>query len=55
VQNIVIRQGVKQRSNVAQLILGDLVLLQSGDKVPADLGLIREKDLRRDESALTGE
>ena len=34
---------------------GDIVLLKSGDKTPADLRLVESRDLRVDESALTGE
>jgi cation-transporting P-type ATPase F len=51
----VIRNGKKQRINAAKLTVGDVVLLQSGDKVPADLRLIGLRELNIDESALTGE
>jgi cation-transporting ATPase F len=51
----VIRDGKKQRIQAMVLTLGDIVLLQSGDKLPADLRLIRVRELQIDESALTGE
>ena len=51
----VVRAGERRRLDARELVQGDLVLLASGDKVPADLRLLRVRDLRVDESALTGE
>ncbi|MBE0541808.1 MAG: cation-transporting P-type ATPase [Verrucomicrobia bacterium] len=49
------RDGRKQRVASEELVPGDVVLLQSGDRVPADLRLFHVRDLQVDESALTGE
>jgi cation-transporting ATPase F len=49
------RDGRQQRVHSEQLVPGDVVLLQSGDRVPADLRLVQMKSLQVDESALTGE
>lgn len=51
----VVRSGGVRRIGAVDLVPGDVVLLRSGDKVPADLRLVTVKDLRVDESALTGE
>lgn len=51
----VLRAGEVKRVSSVDLVPGDIVLLQSGDKVPADLRLFRCRDLQVDESALTGE
>ena len=51
----VVRDGHRQRLPSEQLVLGDLVRLEAGDKVPADLRLVLGRDVRIDESALTGE
>ncbi len=51
----VLRSGKRESVPAADLVPGDLVLLQSGDKVPADLRVLQSRDLRVDESALTGE
>lgn len=49
------RDGKKRRVPSAELVPGDVVLLQSGDRVPADLRLFQVNSLQVDESALTGE
>jgi len=51
----VLRGGTKARIPSEELVPGDVVFLQSGDSVPADLRLIQVHNLHADESALTGE
>lgn len=51
----VLREGRRRVVPAEDLVPGDLVFLQSGDKVPADLRLLRHKELQIDESTLTGE
>ncbi len=52
---IVVRAGRRQEIPAEALVPGDIVLLASGDKVPADLRLIDTRSLRIEEAALTGE
>lgn len=51
----VIRNGERREIDAVDLVPGDIVLLESGNKVPADLRLVRSKNLRVTEAALTGE
>ncbi len=51
----VVRDGTPRRIDAEQLVPGDLVLVASGDKVPADLKLHASFSLSVDESLLTGE
>jgi sodium/potassium-transporting ATPase subunit alpha len=51
----VIRNGVERKIPVAELVVGDLVILENGTKVPADLRLIESSDLKFDRSMITGE
>jgi magnesium-transporting ATPase (P-type) len=50
-----LRGGETRLIPAEQLVPGDIVLLESGDKVPADLRLADVKNLRTEEAALTGE
>jgi cation-transporting ATPase F len=51
----VVRDGHEHTMPSDGLVPGDLVLLHAGDKVPADVRVVRETELRVNESALTGE
>ena len=51
----VIRDGKQQSVPSSTLVPGDLVLLEAGAKVPADLSLLESTELSADESLLTGE
>ncbi len=51
----VLRDGRAQMVNIEEIVPGDLVILSSGDRVPADLDMVWTDDLSADESMLTGE
>lgn len=51
----VVREGKKRDIAIEELVPGDIVLLQAGDKIPADVRLLEETHLAIDESMLTGE
>ena len=50
-----VRGGETRLIPAEELVPGDVVLLESGDKIPADLRLVDVKNLRTEEAALTGE
>jgi len=50
-----VRSGETRMIPAEQLVPGDVVILESGDKIPADLRLVDVKNLRTEEAALTGE
>jgi Ca2+-transporting ATPase len=54
-QATVLRSGHLQQVPAESLVPGDIVLLEAGNQVPADLRLLRIAQLKVDESALTGE
>lgn len=51
----VIRDGKEQQIDVRFIVPGDVVILRSGDRVPADGKILHESALKIDESILTGE
>ena len=52
---IVIRQGQEKQISQTQIAAGDIIILQAGDKIPADARLIENLSLKVNESVLTGE
>jgi magnesium-transporting ATPase (P-type) len=54
-QAVVMRPAGRAAVDVAALVPGDIVLLEPGDRVPADLRLLRARGLAVEEATLTGE
>lgn len=54
-QTTVIRDGVEKTVPSTELVPGDIVAVASGDKIPADMRLVKVRELQVNESALTGE
>lgn len=52
---IVIRDGITQRIAGKDIVVGDILILEEGDRIPADALLLESHDLLIDESLLTGE
>jgi len=51
----VIRDGSKKRIAGREVVTGDIIILQEGDRVPADATVLTSVNLLTDESLLTGE
>ncbi len=54
-RSAVLRDGRRQSVDAADLVPGDVVLLEAGDRVPADLRLLEAHGLTAEEAILTGE
>ncbi|MBX9778142.1 MAG: cation-translocating P-type ATPase [Xanthobacteraceae bacterium] len=51
----VVRDGERQRIPASEIVPGDIVLIEAGDKIPADARIIEDANLHTDEAPLTGE
>ena len=51
----VVRDGKEKRLDSSKLVPGDVIILEAGDKIPADARLFKIANLNVDESSLTGE
>ena len=49
------REGVEIEIDSKELVVGDIIILDTGDMVPADVRIIKSNHLKVDQSALTGE
>ena len=54
-KSMVLRDGQRVKIDATNLVPGDIVPIQAGDKIPADLRLLQAKGLQIDEAILTGE
>ncbi len=54
-RTLVLRDGRLVEADAAELVPGDVIVLQAGDRVPADARLVEVKHLQLDQSILTGE
>src|SRR3989344_1103842 len=52
---VVLRDGIELEISDEELVLGDVIIIRSGDKIPADARIINLQGFKLDESSLTGE
>ncbi|TKJ17847.1 ATPase [Candidatus Woesearchaeota archaeon B3_Woes] len=54
-QSVVLRDGKEKKINSTELVPGDIIILETGEKIPADSRLIESINLHTQEASLTGE
>ena len=55
IKSKIVRNGIRENIESENIVIGDIIELESGDKIPADIRLIETNNLCIDESVLTGE
>lgn len=53
-QTIVVRDGQQRILNAAELVVGDLIIVEFGKKIPADIRIVESNGMKVDNSSLTG-
>ena len=54
-QTIVIREGIERTIDATELVRGDLIKIDLGKKIPADIRIVESHGMKVDNSSLTGE
>nr|XP_029502532.1 sodium/potassium-transporting ATPase subunit alpha-1-like [Oncorhynchus nerka] len=54
-QALVVRDGEKKNINTEEVVVGDIVEVKGGDRIPADLRIVSASGCKVDNSSLTGE
>ena len=54
-ETLVIRDGVQQKMQATELVPGDVVIVEFGKSIPADIRIIESNEMKVDNSSLTGE
>ena len=55
IKAIVLRSGIQKEVDASELVPGDMLILETGDKVPADARIIESINIEAQEASLTGE
>ena len=51
----VVREGARVFIDATKLVPGDIIIISSGDKIPADVRIIESREMKVDNTSLTGE
>ena len=51
----VVREGKTELVDAAKIVVGDLIEVRMGDRIPADIRIVSSDEMKVDNSSLTGE